>query len=253
MVWSIVATGLLYIIHTNAQAIIASGRGFGTYYYDIEHTDSCDTSFADQNAGYVNCSMAPLTLEQINSNYLVAMNYTQLVQDPAKYCGKRVVVSVNGRQSNLPLFIGDSCKRCSSGSASNVVWDPNGAPGLDFSFTVLNELSKNACKDGHVLLSWKIVNKTVYNFRNDVQGTATRNPQTPATTAVSPLHTAARSTWIEKPLASACPTGEWRCKGNTLEQCVTESWTARATCGIGMTCQRAEENVYCGTTSGLYI
>jgi len=113
-----------------------------------------------------------LSLDQVNSNYVVAMNHTQLVGDMAKYCGKRVIVSVNGVPSSLPLFIGDGCARCAGGSYSSDSWNPVGAPGLDFSYTVLNELSSNACNDGHIDITWEIVDETLFTFDTTGAGTA---------------------------------------------------------------------------------
>ena len=149
-----------------AQSTIFSGSGFGTYYYDMQDIQACGTDFEYQNMGVVECSpQAGLTLDDINSNYIVAMNNTQLSGDMAKYCGKRVNVSVNGVASDLPLFIGDGCQRCGTGSSSNTEWDSTGAPGLDFSYSVLNELSGGAaCNDGHVSITYEIVDDTLYNF-----------------------------------------------------------------------------------------
>ena len=130
----VLAASLLYVFRAYAQIAIYSGTGFGTYYYNIGQTNACGSDFAAQNEGFVECSpLAALSLNQINSEYLVAMNHSQLVGNMAKYCGKRVIVSVNGVPSSLPLFIGDGCKHCSTGSSS--IWDPNGAPGLDFSYS----------------------------------------------------------------------------------------------------------------------
>jgi hypothetical protein len=131
----VLAASLLYVFRAHAQTAIYSGTGFGTYYYNIGQTNACGSDFAAQNEGFVECSpLAALSLNQINSEYLVAMNYSQLVGNMVKYCGKRVIVSVDGVPSSLPLFIGDGCKRCSTGSSS--IWDPNGALGLDFSYGI---------------------------------------------------------------------------------------------------------------------
>ncbi|OBT88433.1 hypothetical protein VE02_03293 [Pseudogymnoascus sp. 03VT05] len=118
------------------------------------------------------CShIASLPLTEINSNYVVAMNNTLLGGDMAKYCGKKVVVSVNGVASDLPLFIGDGCERCGTGPSTSTTWEANGAPGLDFSYSVLNDLSGNACADGHIDISWEIVDETLYNFDTNGSGT----------------------------------------------------------------------------------
>lgn len=169
----IAAAGLLFSSRAYAQQSLNEGSGFGTYYYDIEKIDTCGTSFAAQNQGGVMCShIDSLPLTEMNSNYVVAMNNTLLRGDMAKYCGKKVVVSVNGVASDLPLFIGDGCERCATGPSTSDTWEANGAPGLDFSYSVLNELSGSACADGHIDISWEIVDETLYNFDTDGSGTA---------------------------------------------------------------------------------
>jgi hypothetical protein len=172
MFQSTIAAGLLFTLGASAQSVIYSGQGFGTYYYDIEQVDACGTTFEYQNEGGVMCSSDTLlSLDQMNTDYVVAMNNTQIGADPSLYCGKRVVVSVNGQQSDLPLIIGDGCQRCGTGSSSSDTWNPEGAPGLDFSYTVLNELSRgNACNDGHIAISWEILDETVYNFDGSSSG-----------------------------------------------------------------------------------
>ena len=167
----IAVAGLLFALGAYDQATIYSAIGFGTYYYDIEQVEACGNDFALQNEGPVECSFSTaLSLDQINSNYLVAMNRSQLVRDMAMYCGKRVIVSVNGMPSSLPLFIGDGCQRCGTGSASSDVWDPSRAPGLDFSYSVLSELSAGACTYGHISISWEIVDETLYDFDTNAPG-----------------------------------------------------------------------------------
>jgi hypothetical protein len=148
-----------------AQNTIYSGAGFGTYYYDVEQVQACGTDFSNQNLGAVECSLSTaVSLDDLNSNYVVAMNHSQLVTDMALYCGKRVIVSVNGVPSDLPLFIGDGCERCGTGSSSSTTWNANGAPGLDFSYSVLSELSSEACDAGHIDISWEIVDETLHTF-----------------------------------------------------------------------------------------
>lgn len=159
-----IATTVLAAVGSMSHDVIFNGTGFGTYYYDVTRVDVCGTSFSNQNLGDVECSFAAgLSLDNINSNYVVAMNHTQLVNDPAKYCGKRVVVSVNGQRSPQPLFIGDGCARCAQGSLT--VWNPEEAAGLDFSYSVLNELMGNqACTAGYTKITWEILDDTLYNF-----------------------------------------------------------------------------------------
>ena len=167
-----VAAVLLFILGTSAQSVISSGQGFGTYYYDIEQVNACGTTFEYQNQGGVMCSSETLlSLDQMGINYVVAMNNTQLGADPSKYCGKKVVVSVNGQQSDLRLFIGDGCQRCGNGSSTRNTWNAEGAPGLDFSYSVLDQLSGgSSCRDGHISISWEIVDETIYKFGEAKKG-----------------------------------------------------------------------------------
>jgi hypothetical protein len=168
----IAAAGLLLTLRAHGQNVIFSGTGIETYYYDLQQVDACGTSFAAQNTGQLECSLETvLTLDQVNSDYVVAMNRTQLIGDMANYCGKKVIVSINGQPSSLPLFIGDGCERCAGGSASSNTWDPNSAPGPDLSYTTLSELSSSACADGHIDITWEIVDETLYNFDTNGSGT----------------------------------------------------------------------------------
>lgn len=270
------AAGLLFALPAFAQSTISSGTGFGTYYYDVEQVQACNNDFGPQNQGPVECNFnTALSLDQLNSNYLVAMNHSQLVGDMATYCGKKVIVSVNGVPSSLPLFIGDGCQRCGTGSSTSDTWDANGAPGLDFSYSVLSELSDSACADGHISISWEIVDETLFNFDTNAPGSpsgpvggsgsdsgansaaapsASAPAPAPAPTPVQsqdPVSTTlatvvvSSAPSIEAAVPSAtsddtsapCPTGVWQCNANTLEQCLEGSWTARAVCMEGLTCQ----------------
>lgn len=267
------AAGLLFAAPTFSQSTIASGTGFGTYYYDIEQVQACSDDFGPQNQGPVECSSSTaLSLDQLDSNYLVAMNHTQLIGDIGTYCGKRVVVSVNGVPSSLPLFIGDGCQRCGTGSSTSDVWDPNGAPGLDFSYSVLSQLSASACADGHISISWEIVDDTLYNFdtnapdspQGPVGGSDSGSPTitAPASTSEEPVQNSSPTNNGPTPTTLAtvvatvvvssdptvssptsndasgpCPTGAWQCNLNNLEQCLEGIWTTRATCAEGLTCQ----------------
>lgn len=161
-----ILTSLALSIGIYGQSGIYAGLGWGTYYYDVENTDVCGTNFDGINGGDVTCGWyTATTLNQVNSDYLVAMNVTQLEDDLTLYCGMQVDVWVNGQKSNLPFFIGDGCERCSQGSSTQSEWNSNGAPGLDFSYTALNELTGgNACNDGYVEIAWEIVNNKLYSF-----------------------------------------------------------------------------------------
>ncbi|KAL7930230.1 hypothetical protein V8C35DRAFT_313313 [Trichoderma chlorosporum] len=157
-----------------SASVINSGTGFGTYYYDVVDTNGCFDDFSNINQGFVECNQQTgLTLNEIGSNNLVAMNRTVLASNFAKYCGKQVIVSVNGVASSIPFFIGDGCERCATGPATASVWNPNGAPGLDFSLSQLDALNSNGCNAGHINLSWQIVDTTLYNFDTNAPGQPT--------------------------------------------------------------------------------
>ncbi|KAJ2972427.1 hypothetical protein NQ176_g7163 [Zarea fungicola] len=149
----------------SAQASLLKAKGFGTYYYDIKQRQACGSDFNLQNQGSVMCNwIVPKSLNDVNSDNLVAMSNLPLKtpEGRAKYCGKRVKVTVNGVTSNIPFFIGDGCERCAHGSDS--VWNPNGAAGLDFSYSALSALSPLACQNGHIDIQYEIVNETLYHF-----------------------------------------------------------------------------------------
>ncbi|TQV96415.1 hypothetical protein V2A60_003182 [Cordyceps javanica] len=149
----------------SAQSTIFKGKGFGTYYYDIEQRQACGTDFNNQNLGSVMCNWyTAKSLNDVNSNNLVAMSNLPLktAEGRAKYCGKRVVVTVNGVKSSIPFFIGDGCERCAHGTDSQ--WNANGAAGLDFSYSALSQLSPLACQNGHIDIEYEIVDETLYHF-----------------------------------------------------------------------------------------
>lgn len=150
----------------SGQSIISEGKGFGTYYFDVDSINACRTTFENITNGGVRCGHTTLlSLNDLSTNSVVAMNNTQLGADLALYCGKRVIVSVNNQELDIPLFIGDGCERCSVGSSFAKEWNPDGAPGLDFSYTVLNKLAGGkACDAGYIDIAWKIVDETLHPF-----------------------------------------------------------------------------------------
>lgn len=251
MFQSTVAAGLLFTLGASAQSVISSGQGFGTYYYDIEQVDSCGTTFEYQNEGGVMCSSETLlSLDQMDTNYIVAMNNTQLGADPSKYCGKKVVVSVNGQQSDLQLFIGDGCQRCGTGSSTSDTWNAEGAPGLDFSYSVLDQLSGgSACNDGHISISWEIVDETIYNFDGSssgfASGSGSSNSGSASTQSATPTTMVTSASNGQSTASStSCSDNAWQCNGDVLEQCIGSAWTPRVTCAAGASCQGGS-NPYC--------
>ncbi|CRG92936.1 hypothetical protein PISL3812_10024 [Talaromyces islandicus] len=235
------AAGLFFALGPSADSSIVSGEGFGTYYYDIEQVDACGTSFEYHNQGGVMCSPQTLqTLDQLHTNYIVAMNNSQLGYDLSQYCGKKVIVTVNGKQSDIPLFIGDGCQRCGTGSSASDVWNAQGAPGLDFSYSVLDELTGgSACSSGHAAISWEILDETVHDFSTVGSSDSSEWSQgsTPTTMVTSAGPSAAGG-------YSSCEDNAWQCNGNVIEQCINSAWTARVSCFAGSTCQGGT-NPYC--------
>lgn len=184
------------------QEVMFSDVGYGTYYYDVFDKDAC---LADpgMDKNPVECSHEIyLSLEEINSDYLVAMNHTQLASDLGRWCGKRVIVSVNGKPSDMPFFIGDGCGRCSRDLTEGDEWNSAGAPGLDFSFAALNKFNSEACEKGHIDISWDIVDEQIYDFATDgtsmTNGWATSPPLTKPipspTTTTAPTSTSSSGT-----------------------------------------------------------
>ncbi|KAH8691798.1 hypothetical protein BGW36DRAFT_304276 [Talaromyces proteolyticus] len=211
----------------SASQIIYSGSGIGTYYYDIQNPYACNQDMSSMNtANDVACWSK--TLEDINSQYLVAMNVSELDTDRTKYCGKKVIVSVNGVASNLPLFIGDGCERCATGP-----------PGLDLSYSVANTLYSSVCKYGHLDLSWEVVDEIVQSF--DVSTYSDNSDYTASVQSLDVNNYAHNmgNTASETLPAGSCPTGEWQCNNNAaiLEQCIDNSWSPRETCPAGYSCQ----------------
>lgn len=161
-----VAASLLFALGAHSATVISEGSGWGTYYYDVTDTDVCGSNFASIDSGDVTCGWySAITLDQVDSDYLVAMNVTQLEDNLTTYCGMQVIVSVDGVASDLPFFIGDGCERCSQGSVDQTTWNVDGSPGLDFSYTALNTLLDGAaCDDGYHAITWEIVDTKLYSF-----------------------------------------------------------------------------------------
>lgn len=109
----VAASILALVSHAQAQDVIDAGNGFGTYYYDIEQVQACGTDFSNQNLGFVECNYnTGLSLNEIDSNYVVAMNHTQIAADLAYYCGKG---------SSLPSMVYNLTCLCSLAMAVNDV------------------------------------------------------------------------------------------------------------------------------------
>lgn len=147
---------LFHIGLVTAQTVLAEGNGNGTFYYDVtqDRINTWDLTSMNHN-GVLRCGdRVAITPVQLHSNYLVAMNETELNGNLKKYCGKRVIVTYNGKKSNIPFFIGDGCAACAR------------EPLLDFSFSGLAELSTRSevWEKGRINIGWQIVNEDIYQF-----------------------------------------------------------------------------------------
>ena len=142
------------------------GKGLtfdSTFYYDSKgEAGKCGPanaiSFFPESRGIPECSswVTPETLLQIGSDNVVAIPHSLLGADRHKYCGKRIVVTVNGHErTDLNLFVFDGCAAC----------DSNG--GLDFSSNMFADLfSPERCKEGRIKneITWKIVDESLKEF-----------------------------------------------------------------------------------------
>lgn len=106
-------------------------------------------SSCEPNSGYQ-------TLRQRNNDNIVAIPIS--LMDKAKYCGKRVIVTINGQErDDLPLVVWDNCLEC--GRAGN--------GGLDFSSNMFAELvGVERCAEGRIKneLSWRIVDEQIMDW-----------------------------------------------------------------------------------------
>ena len=234
---SILLTTFSFVYFSLASPVIISqGSGYGTIYYDVEEpTTSCvGDNFSEQNTGPVSCSpQRGESLNTLGTNYLVAMNNTELEANLDLYCGKQVIVYVNGKSSDLALFIGDGCGRCGTGPSTQTQWNPTGAPGLDFSATVGNKLSQGqACEDGHFEIAFEIINKTIHDF--SVPSNVYSSAQ-----SITTLTSAGSVTSMV-----SCQYGTWRCRDNSRQQCIQSRWITMDTCQAGRTC-RGGSNPFC--------
>lgn len=220
--------------------------GFATYYYDVENVRACNTSFENQNKGGVTCSTPLLTLNDLATNHVVAMNVTQLRANPSRYCGKKVIVYKNGRRFDFNLFIADGCERCSIGSASVDTWNPNGAPGLDFSLRILDQITGGeACHDGYAHIEFEILDETLHSFEGVLPTPIVLSSHS-ASALNQGTNLASSPAALATTTSPACPENNvWQCNGNVLEQCINLIWTPRAICRDGLTCQ-GNSRPYCG-------
>lgn len=147
----------------NGGADLYSGSNiYGTFYYDIRGAVCPGIITFPENDGYPSCaSFAPgpnqLTLRQLNSNNVIAIDNNLLGSNRAKYCGKKVIVTYNGQQITAPdggdFFVWDGCAACIGGTI------------IDFSLSGLQRVTANACTVGKVPgVSFRVVDVVVRQF-----------------------------------------------------------------------------------------
>ncbi|KAG2428341.1 hypothetical protein HXX76_010487 [Chlamydomonas incerta] len=151
-----------------AGAVLASGTSaLGTYYYDVRTKCPQDVAYSENN-GYPSCASwnqatgAQLTMKQLNTNNIIAIG--QLTGNPSpatrtKWCGKKVVISVNGQTITAPdggdWFVWDGCLQCSR----------EGNNKLDFSVSGLTKINKAACTLGVVKgITYQILDVQIKKF-----------------------------------------------------------------------------------------
>jgi hypothetical protein len=95
--------------------------------------------------------------------------------------------------------------------------------------------------DGHIDISWEIVDETLYNFDSTSSGLAQSPILGPdlSSQASSPTTTSTPSTPVTSIVAIPTKTtgtftqyfdATWQCNGKVLEQCYNEVWNPRTTC-----------------------
>ena len=155
------------VLFLGAQTVAAddllTGAGDATFYYDVNGAGTCGpangiSSYAETD-GYGMCEWYnpnPRTLRDYGTNNIVAMPNQILGGNLATYCGKKVIVSIDGQErDDLNLFIWDGCEAC------------NGNDGLDFSSTIFGDLfGEGRCGEGRIQgeLSWRITDEQVQGF-----------------------------------------------------------------------------------------
>ena len=154
------------VLFLGAQTVaqdLLTGAGDATFYYDINGGGTCGPangiSAYPETGGYCMCEGSnpnPRVLGDYGTNNIVAMPNSLLGGNLGTYCGKKVIVSVDGQErDDLDLFIWDGCEAC------------NANDGLDFSSTIFGDLfGEDRCGEGRISgeLSWRIVDEQVQPF-----------------------------------------------------------------------------------------
>lgn len=153
-----------------AKDLIANGIGKASYSYDIQNPVRCGVDLTNRNNGPLVCGLDRLTPNQVNSSYIVAMNDTELRGNLERYCGKRVIIKVDGKASPERFFIGDGCQACAT------------SPILALSYSAVEQLNPNICYEGLTDISWEILDEDVYPFQSAQSNTVGKSEETQKTT-----------------------------------------------------------------------
>lgn len=139
-----------------------SGSGSATYYYDVKTSCPQDPNGYPENDGYPTCASFTkgpdqLTLRQLGSNNVVAIDRDFLKTRRDSLCGKAITVMVNGQKVTPPdkgeFFVWDGCEACVGGVRA------------DFSVSGARNVNPDACGRGVVPgISWKVSDTQVRKF-----------------------------------------------------------------------------------------
>ena len=161
----IAVTAALFGTSVLAENTLLTGAGDATFYYDIHGGGTCGPangiSSYPETSGYAMCEWYnpnPKELKSYNTNNIVAMPNHLLNGNLDKFCGKKVVVTIDGHErDDLNLVIWDGCEAC------------NANDGLDFSSSIFGNLfGAKRCGEGRIKgeLKWKIVDHQVMPFHH---------------------------------------------------------------------------------------
>ncbi|KAL7422052.1 hypothetical protein Q5752_003825 [Cryptotrichosporon argae] len=197
MFTSCVLLGLLALARADDVLLTLTGVE-ATYYYDIDENygiDVCAASGAQAadwaitsgiNSGVTYCqdSGSAYTLDDLDTNRIVAMNHTMIAENPTLWCGKEVeVFDADGNQIVLdegPFVLYDAC---AAAVTSKIV---------DFSAKAFTQISGGTCGNNPTGLTIKVLDTTVSASGNVSADSAsvTAGSDT-ATTAAAPTTAAA--------------------------------------------------------------
>ncbi|KAJ3062588.1 hypothetical protein HDU98_001534, partial [Podochytrium sp. JEL0797] len=139
---------------TSSSNVLISGSGDGTYYFDITGAGCADQPYLAETLvtvaqGYTSCEKYNgMPLAARGDNNIVALAIDQMNGNKDTLCGKRVIVSYDGKVVPGTFVVWDSCVACTGGVR------------LDFSLGALLEIEPNTCHMGVVPgISWEVTDE----------------------------------------------------------------------------------------------